>query len=404
MFSPERLREDFSLLQQNPAPIYMDNACVTLKPRQVVAAMDAYYNEFSACGGRSIHKLGQRVTDEVEKARNSLKSFFSAKKPEQFCFTRNATESINLVTYGLDWKQGDTVLVTDKEHNSNLVPFLRLKAKGVRVVVIPSKEDNTFNMGAFREKLDGSVKLVAMHHTSNLDGVTTPIKDVIKRAHEKNIPVLVDAAQSAPHQPLHFKKLDADFVAISGHKMLGPSGIGALYYKEEWGEKLSPFITGGSTVVDTTYEEATFEKPPTKFEAGLQDYAGIIGYGAALDYLSRIIQDVQNHEISLNTHLTESVFADDVLSRKLTLIGPRDPKTRSGIFSFLVDGAHIHDLAIMLSTAKNIAIRTGAHCVHSWFHARNLKGSARASMYVYNTKAEVDVFLEELKKTLDVLS
>lgn len=399
----EHIRQDFPVLQQQNKIIYFDNACVTLKPKQVVDAMREYYEQFSACGGRSIHKLGNKVSESVEQARKSVAKFVDAKKQESMLFTRNATEAINLVTHGLNWEKNDLVLTTDKEHNSNLIPFQQLSKQGVRHEIIKTNKDNTFSMEHFQEALTKKPKLVALNHVSNLDGVENPVKEIIKQSHDAGALVLIDGAQSAPHKEISMKKLNPDFYAFSGHKMLGPSGTGALYGRYELLEEMQPFITGGSTVVDTTYATATFEKPPMKFEAGLQDYAGIMGFGEAVQYLKKHISSLHKHEHALNKQLTDAVFADETLATLIKLVGPKDPSLRGGIFSFLLGDANVHDVSVMLDASHNIAIRSGAHCVHSWFNDRNIKGSARASFYLYNTPEEVDQFVEALKKLVPIL-
>jgi cysteine desulfurase/selenocysteine lyase len=400
----EKIRQDFPVLQKKfggKPLIYFDNACQSLRPRQVIDEINRYYNEFPACGGRSMHKLGKRVTEEMIIARAAVAKFFGAKKPEEIVFTRNTTEAINLVANSLGFKEGDVVLTTDKEHNSNLIPWQMLaNSKGIRRVIAKSGKDNAFSMENFQKAMSKNVKLVSMVHTSNLDGTTIPAKEIINIAHEKGALVLLDAAQSAPHKELNAKKLDVDFFAASGHKMLGPSGMGILYGKYNLLENMSPFMTGGDTVIDTTYTSANFEKPPAKFEAGLQDYAGMMGFAAAVQYLNNVgIENIERHEIELNKKLTEGIINLPGLS----IIGPQNASLRGGITSFNINGMDPHEIAMILDQAANIAIRSGAHCVHSWFNEHNMKGSARSSLYLYNTKEEVDIFIENLGKIVKFL-
>nr|NIP40887.1 aminotransferase class V-fold PLP-dependent enzyme [Candidatus Aenigmarchaeota archaeon]NIQ17385.1 aminotransferase class V-fold PLP-dependent enzyme [Candidatus Aenigmarchaeota archaeon]NIS73588.1 aminotransferase class V-fold PLP-dependent enzyme [Candidatus Aenigmarchaeota archaeon] len=275
----ERIRKDFPVLQREVKGkpiIYFDNACMTLRPVQVIEKICEYYREYPSCGERSLHKLGKRVDEEVERARDVVKKFINAKKFEEIVFTKNTTEGINLVANSLDLKSGDIVLTTDKEHNSNLLPWQRLTFKGVKHEVIRSNPDNTFSLENFKKQISKDVKLVSIVHTSNLDGVSTPVKEIVKIAHDNGSLVLLDGAQSIPHHPVDVRKLDVDFLAFSGHKMMGPSGIGVLYGKKDLLDRLGTFIVGGGTVVDTTHYEAKFEELPQKFEAGLQNYAGII--------------------------------------------------------------------------------------------------------------------------------
>lgn len=397
----DKIRADFPALNQKQKIIYFDNACMTLRPKQVIDKLREYYEEYPGCAGRSHHKIAQRVTSEVDNARKLLRKSFNARKQEEIVFTKNCTEAINLVANSLKLERGDMVLSTDKEHNSNLMPWQILaKNKGILHKVVKSAEDNTFDMDAFEKMLDGNVKLVSMVHTSNLDGVTIPAKEIIKLAHKHGAKVLLDGAQSAPHKEIDLKKLDVDFFACSGHKMCGPTGIGMLYGKAEHLERLDPFIVGGETVVETTYDSYELEKPPERFEAGLQHYAGIIGFGAAVQYLDKVgKKNIEKHEVKLNKVISEGLLSDP----KLSLIGPKDAVLRGGVFSFNVKGMSPHDVALSLDNSRNIMIRSGAHCVHSWFNAHKLQGSARASLYLYNTEEEAQSFVQEVKKILKYL-
>lgn len=398
----DRIREDFPVLKReiNGKPIiYFDNACMTFRPIQVIEKVKEYYMEYPSCGERSLHKLGKRVDEEMERARDIVRKFINAKKFEEIIFTKNTTEGINLVANSLDFERGDIVLTTDKEHNSNLLPWQKLASKGVKHGVVRSNEDNTFSLENFENQMSRNVRLVSVAHTSNLDGVSTPIKEIVKIAHDYGAKVLVDGAQSIPHHPVDVRKLDVDFLAFSGHKMMGPSGVGVLYGKKDLLEELQTFIVGGGTVIDTTQDEAKFEEIPQKFEAGLQNYAGIIGLGEAAKYLMKIGRDnVEKHEIELNRRLTEGVDLETI-----SLIGPKEPERRGGIFSFNVGKTNPHEIAMMMDEMENICVRSGAHCVHSWFNSHNLNGSVRASLYLYNTIEECDKFLEALKRIIDLL-
>ncbi len=388
----KKIREDFPLLEKkiNGKPIiYFDNACMSLKPKQVIEKELEYYKDYTACAGRSLHKLGRKVDDEVKNSRKLIQKFINAKSENEIIFSKNTTESINLIAYSLDLKASDKVITTDKEHNSNLIPW---QIKGTKHGVILSNTDNTFNINNFCNLIKGT-KLVSMVYTSNLDGTTIPAKEVIKIAHENGALVLLDAAQTIPHQEVNVRKLDVDFLAFSGHKMLGPTGTGVLYGKYDLLKELKPFIVGGDTVVESTYKTAEFQKPPEKFEAGLQNYAGIIGLNAAVKYLMNIgMEEITKHEVKLNKRITDALFD------KLKLIGPKSAELRNGIFSFNIPKIQPHEIAFIMDAARNIMIRSGAHCVHSWFNAHNLNGSARASLYLYNTEEEVEAFIEEINK------
>jgi cysteine desulfurase/selenocysteine lyase len=400
-----KIREDFPVLKkpiEGKLPIYFDNACMTLRPTQVVKAMNDYYENYPACGGRSIHKFGLKVTKLCDEAREKIRRLIGAERNDEIIFTKNTTEAINLVANSLDLKRGDTVLTTDFEHNSNLVPWLVLSERiGTKHVAVKSNEDTTFNMSEFEKAMNRSVKLVSMVHTSNLCGVTIPARGIIKAAHENGALAMLDGAQSTPHFKIDVTDLDVDFFAFSVHKMCGPSGIGVLYGKHDELEKLKPFITGGDTVSDTHYDSYTLLELPQRFEAGLQDYAGIIGAGAAADYLANVgLGEIERHVTKLNQAMTEQLADVD----KLTLIGPRDPKLRRGIFSFNVEGMNPHDVAMILDEIANVMIRSGRHCVHSWFNAHKLEGSARASLYFYNTLEEVKIFTDTLRQVIKDLA
>lgn len=394
---PETLRFDFPILQKRIAGkpiIYFDNACMTLKPTPVIAAMDDYYENFPACVGRSAHKLGKLATERYAKAREKVAKLIGA-KPEEVVFTRNTTEGINLIANCLNLKSGDIVLTTDKEHNSNLLPWQQLKEKGVVHRICFSKPDGTFDLESFKKNLDGTVKLVSMVHTSNLDGTTIPAEEIIKLAHKNGSLVLLDAAQSVPHKKIDVKKMDVDFLAFSGHKMCGPTGIGVLYGKFDLLKQLKPFMVGGDTVKTTTYTSAEFLLPPEKFEAGLQNYAGAIGLGATAEYLQKIgLENIEKHEIELNKFITEEISKIPGVK----ILGPQNPELRCGIISFVIEGMDMHYIAQLLDNLENIAVRSGQHCVHSWFNANKVPGSVRASLYFYNTKEEAKIFIDTLKK------
>jgi len=400
----KKIRQDFSLLQAGPGQkniVYFDNACQSLRPKAVLDAINSYYLKSSACSGRSMHQLGAEATRACDQARATLAKFLGANRAEEIVFTRNTTEGINLVANALNWQRGDVVLISDKEHNSNLIPWQVLARKhGVQVKILPSRPDNTFDLAAFEQMLDRQVKLVSFGLTSNLDGVTIPAAEIIKKAHQNGVLVLLDAAQAAPHLKLNVKALDVDFLALSGHKMLGPSGMGVLYGKYKLLEQIEPFMVGGDTVASSTYTTCEFLPPPEKFEAGLQDYAGMIGMGAAAKYLMEVgFEAIQKQETLLNEYVSAEIR--DLPGLKL--IGPPDPRLRGGIVNFYIEGIDSHRIALMLDQMAAIAIRSGQHCVHSWFNAHKITGSARASMYFYNTQEEAAIFVANLKKIRKVL-
>ena len=400
----KKIRQDFPILQEangHKPVVYFDTACQSLRPKPVLDAINQYYLKSSACSGRSMHKLAAEVSRSVDEARQTVAKFLGAAKKEEIVFTRNTTEGINLVANSFALLKGDVVLIGDKEHNSNLIPWQTLaRKKGILVKIVPSNADGTFNLEAFDKALDKSVKLVSLGWTSNLDGVSIPAAEIIQRAHQIGSRVLLDAAQTAPHQKINVKGLDVDFLALSGHKMLGPSGTGVLYAKYSLLEEMEPFLVGGDTVATSTYETCEFLPPPEKFEAGLQDYAGIMGLGAAAKYLQEVGFDaIQKQETLLNQQITAEI--KDL--PRLKLIGPADPRLRGGIVTFYMEGIDSHRIAMMLDQMASIMVRSGQHCVHSWFNAHKIAGSVRASLYFYNTSEEAALFAANLKKIGKVL-
>ena len=402
MLNIDKIRADFNILSQKSgtAPIYLDSACMSLKPNKVIEAMNDYYFNYPACAGRSSHKLGDKVTKKVKETRQLIAKFINAQNENEIIFTRNTTEGINLLANSIGLQKGNIVLISDKEHNSNLIPWLLLRDKiGIVVKIIPSNENGSFNLNNFSKLIIGA-KLVSIVHTSNLDGVTNPAKEIIKIAHQNKALVFLDAAQSIPHKKINVQDLDVDFLAFSGHKMLGPTGTGVFYGKYELLEKLEPFMVGGDTVLSSTYEDYKFLPVPEKFEAGLQDYAGIVGLGEAVRYLSQFdFNDIAEHELKLNTYITKELQKIP----RIKIIGPENAQDRTGIVDFYMDGTDMHKFAIMLDEMANISIRSGQHCVHSWFANKKIFNSARVSLYLYNTMEEAEAFIVNLNKIIKIL-
>jgi cysteine desulfurase/selenocysteine lyase len=402
MIRADIVRQDFPFYknQKNPV-VYFDNACMSLRPFVVIDAIRSYYESLSACAGRSNHHLAAEVSRRVDEARETAKRFLNAKKKEEIIFTRNTSEGMNLLARSLHLKRSDVVVISDKEHNSNLVPWLYLrKTIGIEVRVVKSTDTNEPDLMAWERAIQGNVKVVSVVFTSNLDGVTNPIKAITKLAHKVRAVMIVDAAQAAPHQVMDVQDLDVDFLALSVHKLCGPSGMGILYGKYDLLDDLEPFMVGGDTVERTSYDTYTLLPVPERFEAGLQDYAGIMGTKAAMDYLSKLgLSHIQAHETELNSYLSKGLQTIE----RVHLIGPADPAKRAGIASFTVDGADHHQIALMMDKVGSVCVRSGQHCVHSWFTDRGVAGSVRASLYFYNTTDEIDIFLETLRKVLMVL-
>lgn len=401
-FDVEKIRQDFpplhKFLKGRPY-IYFDNACMSLKPESVLTAEREYYEQESSCAGRSLHKLSEAVNHRIEQIRKLVSRFIGAQSEKEIIFTKSTTEGLNLVARGWPFNEGDKILTTDKEHNSNLVPWLILqKEKRIIHRVVPSKEHNLFDLEIFKEMVEEEKpKFVSLVLTSNLDGVTIPAKEIIKISHKNGTYVMLDAAQTIPHQKIDVLDLDVDFLAFSGHKMLGPTATGVLYAKRELLEKLKPLIVGGGAMETTTYKDYKFLPPPQKFEAGLQNYAGIYGLGEAIIYLEEIgFENIKEQEWELNKFITERIAPFSGLK----IIGPKNPELRGGIVSFYVDGFDPREIALMLDQLANIAVRSGQHCVHSWFNRWHISGSCRVSLYFYNTLEEAKIFVENLEKIL----
>jgi cysteine desulfurase/selenocysteine lyase len=400
------IRRDFPILERDWAPrpplVYLDSGCMTLKPRQVIDAVTEYYKQHSACSGRSVHTLASEVTRRVERSRAAIARFIGAPNPEGVVFTRNTTEAINLVATCTGLSRGDAVVISDREHNSNLVPWLRLsETVGIDLRVIPSEADGTFDVDRLSEVMArGGVRLVSMGHTTNLDGYTMPMRAIADVAHDGGALVFADAAQSVPGRPVDVGSLGVDLMAFSVHKMLGPTGVGVLWGRQEALEDLAPYNVGGDTVLGASLEGVHYQPPPHRFEAGLQDYAGIYGAEAAVAYLRRVGMDsVWAHNVALNRRATEAVAHIPGVS----VVGPPDAAERSGILTLAVEGVASHEVGMALDEIGNVAVRTGQHCNHAWFADHGLEGAVRASFYIYNTDTDVDTFARVLEGAVSAL-
>lgn len=400
----EKARQDFPILAQlhNNLPlVYLDNACQTLRPQVVIDAVAEYYNNFPVCAGRSNYRLAKVVSQKVDDSRKTVASFIGA-RADEIIFTRNTTEGINLLAHSLTFNPGDLIVSTDKEHNSNLVPWLKLvKEKSLLHKVIPS-QDGQFPLEVFEEYLkNNKVALVTMGAVANLDGTSLPLEEVVVLAHKYGARVLIDGAQLLMHKKIDVSKLNIDYLAFSGHKLLGPSGVGVLFVKKELQERLKPFMVGGDTVEWTTYDNYEFLEANKKFEAGLQDYAGIIGLEAAIKYLQQFsVNDINQHIAELNKIITDNLLQYS----KVKIIGPSDYAKRGSIVNFYVEGVDVHQLSIMLDEVANIMVRSGQHCVHSWFNANGIKNSLRVSLSFYNNKNDVDIFNDSFNKIMKIYS
>lgn len=432
--SLKKYREDFPALQRRRnghPPVYLDNACTTLAPQQVIDSIAEYYEEYPSCTGRrSRHWFAGEVASHlegdpdrgIEGSRRIVADFIHAASEKEIIFTLNATHALNTVAFGLPFRPGDVVLLTDKEHNSNLIPWLKLQNSGLITVdyTQPDAQDE-FDLDAFERKMqNGRVRLVSMAYTSNVTGYTIPAGEIIKVAHRYGALVLLDGAQAAPHNPVDVQSLDVDFLAFSLHKMCGPRGVGVLYGKKEFlgnlgqdegekGQVIEPFILGGGTVADATYSTYRFLDPPERFEAGIQNYAAQIASGTTLKYLKQIGMDrIRAHETELNRFLTDELMSRYADTGWFRIFGPRDPAQRGGILTFEVRRPNAVRIAEELDIRSNVMIRDGALCVHSYFNGLFGEGWTRPrahsdhrmvyrlSCYFYNTIEECQIFLEAL--------
>ncbi len=396
----EAIRREIPLLNQPSPPAFLDNACMTLKPRPVIDAVVEGLERWPVCAGRAAYDLARELGERVHGARRDVARVLGARDPSRMVFTKNATESVNLVAHAFRLRKGDVVVTSDREHNSNFVTWHEAcRRTGAVLEVFPTRDDGTFDEAAFEARLAaGDVRLVAMGHASNLDGTVLPADAIVRIAHAHGARVLLDGAQAAGHMPVDVEALGVDFYAASSHKMFGPTGVGFLYLKEGVEDEMGAFIVGGDTVEGVTYESVTFREVPARFEAGLQNYAGILGAGAAARYLARIgAADIHAHEVALNRRMTLGL--DSIPG--IRILGPPAPEDRGGILTFTYDHLGPHEIAILLDDRHNVQVRSGAHCVHAWFHARDIEGSVRASVYAYTSADDVDRFVAGVREIAD---
>ena len=407
MLDPYKIREDFPILKRkinNHPLIYFDNAATTQKPKQVIEAIKEFYENYNANVHRAIHTLSQESSELYENAHEEVAKFINADGMEEIIFVRGTTEAINLVAYawGLhNLKSEDEVLVTLMEHHSNIVPWETLsKINGFQVKYAEVNDDGTLNYESFENAISHKTKIVCLAHVSNVTGVINDVKRVAKIAHEYGALVLVDAAQSVPHLQVDVKDLDIAFLAFSGHKMLGPTGIGALYGKREILEEMKPFHGGGSMIKEVTFNTMTrrcsisLNDLPWKFEAGTPNVCGGVGLMAAVRYLNDLdMENVREHE----EILTEYTIRRMQECEKVQIYGPEDASLKCGILPFGVEGLSSHDVALFLDS-YGIMIRSGFHCAQPLHEKFRLKSSARASFYIYNTREEIDRLVEALKE------
>ena len=402
-FDVERTRQDFPVLNQKvygKKLIYLDNAATTQKPRLVIDVIHDYYTKENANIHRGIHYLSQKATDAYDDARDKVQSLLSARSSSEIIFVRGATEAINLVaqSYGRTFlKAGDEIVISGMEHHSNIVPWQMLAdSVGAKLRVIPLNDDGELLMEEYRRLLNPKTRFVSIVHVSNSLGTVNPVKEIIAQAHERNVPVLVDAAQSVPHLAVDVRDLDCDFLVFSGHKIYGPTGIGVLYGKAEWLERMPPYQGGGDMISQVTFEKTLYNKIPYKFEAGTPHIEGVIGLGAALDYLQGIgIQNIAAYEQELLTYATRALLEIP----GLRFIGTA--RKKASILSFVLDDIHAHDIGTILDQ-EGIAIRAGHHCTMPVMDRFKVPATARASIAFYNTREDIQALVSALKKVSGV--
>ena len=405
-----KVRQDFPIfthkMNRDKSLVYLDNAATTQKPQSVIDATHNYYANYNSNIHRAVYQLAEEATLEYEKTREKITKFINARSTDEIVFTRNATEAINLVSHSWgheNLRKGEKVVISEIEHHSNIVPWQILtQEKRAKLEYIGVDDGGYLDIETYERLLQShKVKLVSLSHVSNVLGTIVPIDEVIKMAHRMDIPVLVDGAQSVPHMPVNVQEMDCDFMAFSAHKMLGPTGVGVLYAKKEILDEMPPFIGGGDMIKEVHKHETIYNELPYKFEGGTPNIAGVIGFGAAVDYLTKIGMDkVREHEIDVTNYTINAITG----IKGVTLYGPHNASHRGGVVSFNISDIHPHDLATIMNE-HGIAIRSGHHCAQVLMKRLDVAATSRASFYIYNTKEEVDTFinvLEEAKRVFRI--
>ncbi|MBQ3796092.1 MAG: cysteine desulfurase [Butyrivibrio sp.] len=395
-------RKDFDILNSGDY-VYFDNAATAQRPNQVLDAVTQFYKTANANPLRGLYDWSMAATDAYENARKKVACFIGGVRPEEIIFTRNTTESLNLVaySYGMDnVGEGDEIVITVMEHHSNLLPWQMVaKRNKAKLIFLEPDEEGVISKEEYQAKITDRTKIVALGHVSNVMGVTNPVKEIAEYAHKKGAVVVVDGAQSAPHMKVDVKDLGADFFAFSGHKMMAPMGIGVLYGRKELLENMQPFLTGGEMIEYVTREDATYAELPHKFEAGTVNAGDAVGLAAAIDYLEKVGFDaIREQEEKLTKRLLEGLSKLPYIK----VYGSKDPSKHCGIVTFTMDGVHPHDMSSVLND-DHVCIRAGHHCAQPLMQFIGAGSTSRASVYFYNTEEEVDIFLEKLSKVREVM-
>ncbi|EPI01512.1 cysteine desulfurase, SufS subfamily [Enterococcus faecalis 13-SD-W-01] len=401
MIHAEKLKQDFPVLFQevNDEPfIYLDNAATTQKPKQVLQTIKDYYEQDNANVHRGVHTLSERATRAYEGAREKVRRFINAGETAEVLFTRGTTTSLNWIaeSFGAFVQEGDEIVLSYMEHHSNIIPWQQVAKKtGAVLKYIDLTSEGLLDLADAKEKITEKTKIVSIAHVSNVLGVINPVQELAKLAHEKEAVMVVDAAQSIPHMPVDVQEIDCDFLAFSGHKMCGPTGIGVLYGKRQWLEQMEPVEFGGEMIDFVGLHESTWKELPWKFEAGTPNIAGAIALGSAIDYLEAIgLEEIHDYETELAAYALAKLQAIE----GLTIYGPSDPAKRTGVIAFNLEGIHPHDTATALDM-EGIAVRAGHHCAQPLLKYLDVAATARASFYFYNTKEDADRLAEAILAT-----
>lgn len=407
MYNIKKIREDFPILSRRiygKPLIYFDNAATTQKPLSVLDVMRDEYLNVNSNVHRGVHWMSQQATDLYENARETVRQFINAKSATEIVFTRGTTEGLNLVAScfcSAFMQKGDEVIVSTMEHHSNIVPWQLLSQRyGIVLKVIPISDEGELDIDAFKLLITDKTKLVSLTHVSNVMGIVNPINDIIKIAHSIDIPVMIDGAQSTPHFAIDVQLLDCDFFAFSGHKLYGPTGIGVLYGKEKWLDKLPPYQGGGEMIEKVSFEGTSFERPPLKFEAGTPDYIAANGLAKAIDYLTSLgMENINNYEHNLLSYAIEQIKNVPKIRLFGITAGNVNSNKHDAVISFLVSNIHHMDIGTLLDQL-GIAVRTGHHCAQPLMERLGITGTVRASFALYNTKDEIDSFISGLERII----
>ncbi|MDR0769452.1 MAG: cysteine desulfurase [Dysgonamonadaceae bacterium] len=401
----EQIRKDFPILAQKvfgKPLIYLDNAATTQKPLSVIRRIEEIYSTINANVHRGVHRLSHLATESHEEARKTVQHYINAASSNEIIFTNGTTDSINLLAYSFcrsQCKPGDEIIITTMEHHSNIVPWqIQRDILGIEIKVAPIRENGEIHLEDIEELISSKTRLIALTHVSNVLGTINPVAEIIRLGHNYNIPVLIDAAQSIQHLPIDVQTLDCDFLAFSSHKIYGPTGIGVLYGKEQWLEKIPPYRAGGEMIAHVSFEKTTFNELPYKFEAGTPDYVGSSALGEAIRYIENLgLDKIRRYEEQLLQYATERLLQIE----DLQIIGTSPHK--SSVISFFVKGIHPYDMGMLLDQL-GIALRTGHHCAQPLMDALGIEGTLRASFAFYNTEEDIDVLVEGIKKVVKIRS